>query len=211
MLENIKLFTQNSIKISKNKIIYIDPYTIDKEYKDADFVLFTHDHYDHFSKDDIKKVIKEDTKYVVPQKMYEEVLGIGINESDILIVYPNNSYEICGIKFNTVPSYNQNKTFHPKENNWLGYILDINGYRYYILGDTDVVDEIMDVECDVAFVPIGGYYTMDYIEAAKYINKIKPKIVVPVHYGTIVGKKEYENKFMNILDKDIECKLLLKL
>ena len=211
MLENIKLFTQNSIKISKNKIIYIDPYTIDKEYKDADFVLFTHNHYDHFSKDDIKKVIKEDTKYVVPQKMYEEVLGIGINESDILIVYPNNSYEICGIKFNTVPSYNQKKTFHPKENNWLGYILDINGYRYYILGDTDVVDEIMDVECDVAFVPIGGYYTMDYIEAAKYINKIKPKIVVPVHYGTIVGKKESENKFMNILDKDIECKLLLKL
>ena len=211
MLENIRVFTQNSIKISNNKVIYIDPYTIDKNYNDADVIFLTHDHYDHFSKDDIQKIKKESTNYVVPKKMYNDVLKLGVAKENILTVIPNECYEIFGIKFKTVPSYNVNKSFHPKENNWVGYILNIDDYRYYISGDTDVVEEIKNIKCDVAFVPIGGYFTMEYVEAAEYINGIKPKIVVPVHFGTIVGDKGYGLKFEKLLKKDIECKMLLNL
>ena len=125
-------------------------------------------------------------------------------------VEPNKTYEVEGIKIETIPSYNVNKQFHQKQNDWVGYILEIENVRYYIAGDTDITPENRQVKCDVAFVPIGGTYTMDYREAAQLVNEIKPKIVIPEHYGSIVGTKEDALKFQKLLNNDIECKLLIK-
>ena len=88
---------------------------------------------------------------------------------------------VKGIKFKTIPAYNTNKTFHPKENDWVGYIITINNIRYYIAGDTDITEENKKVKCDVAFVPVGETYTMDFKEAAQLINEIQPKIAIPIH------------------------------
>ena len=104
-----------------------------------------------------------------------------------------------GIKFETVLAYNTNKAFHPKENEWVGYIIEIKGIRYYIAGDTDITEENKKVKCDVAFVPVGGTYTMDFKEAAYLINEIKPKIAVPTHYGDIVGKNQDATDFIRLL------------
>ena len=208
MLENIQVLTHSSIKISKNKIIYVDPFNIEKNYNDADIIFITHSHYDHYSEKDIEKVRKENTFFVVPEDVKIELLHKGISNNKIESVKPNQTGEILGIKFEAIPAYNVNKKFHPKENNWVGYILNINDIKYYIAGDTDINEENKRVDCDVAFLPVGGTYTMNYSEAAELANIIKPKIVVPIHYGIIVGTKEDATNFKELINKDIECKIM---
>ena len=137
MLENIELLCHSSIRINKEKIIYIDPYKIEKDYNDADLIFVTHDHYDHYSEEDIDKVKKEDTIIIAPEELLTKLLRKGIRQDYIITVEPNKEYMTEGIKFETIPAYNTNKQFHPKENEWVGYIIEIKGIRYYIAGDTD--------------------------------------------------------------------------
>ena len=210
MLEGIEVLIHSSIKFNKEKIIYIDPFKIDKNYNDADYIFITHDHYDHYSEEDIDKVKKDDTKIIAPESLSERILMHGIQEEYITIVKPNMKYEINGMKFETVPAYNTNKQFHPKENGWVGYIIELDGIRYYIAGDTDITEENKKVKCDVAFVPVGGTYTMNHIEAAELVNEIKPKIAVPIHYGSIVGTNEDAKEFVKMLDSEIEGKILME-
>ena len=208
MLDNIEVLIHSSIKFSKDIIIYFDPYKINKDYHDADIIFITHSHYDHYSPLDIKKVIKDNTIIVCPEDVKEELLKLNIN--NIIEVVPNKDYEVLNIKFKTIPAYNINKNFHPKENNWVGYLVNYNNVKYYIAGDTDITEENKNIICDVAFVPIGGTFTMDYKEAASLINEIQPKIAVPTHYGLIVGNKDDGIKFSKLLNNSIECKIYIK-
>lgn len=210
MLENIEVLCHSSIRINKEKVIYIDPFKINKNYNNADIIFITHDHYDHYSEEDIDKVIKEDTTIVISKDLLKKLLKKGINKNAIIVAEPNKEYETQGINFNTIPAYNINKKFHPKENNWLGYIITINNVKYYVAGDTDITDENRKVKCDVAFVPVGGTYTMDFKEAARLINEIKPKIAVPIHYGSIVGTEQDARNFINLLNSEIKGVILIK-
>ena len=117
---------------------------------------------------------------------------------------------VQGIKFETIPAYNTNKTFHPKKNGWVGYIIIINGIRYYIAGDTDITEENKKVKCDEAFVPVGGTYTMNFKEAANLINEIKPKIAIPIHYGSVVGTEQDAIDFIRLLHPEIKGIILMK-
>ena len=210
MLKGIEVLCHSSIKIEKGKTIYFDPFKINKNYKDAGIIFITHDHYDHYSEEDIDKVIKEDTIIIVPEGLKAKLLGKGIKKENIITVKPEEKKEIKGIKFETIPAYNINKAFHPKENGWVGYIIEIDGISYYIAGDTDITKENKNVKCDVAFVPVGGTYTMDYKEAASLINEIKPKIAIPIHYGSIVGTKEDGIKFSKLVNHEIKTEILIK-
>lgn len=201
----IEINCHSSIKITKGIIIYIDPFRINEEKHDADLILITHDHYDHYSPEDIKKVIKEDTIIVAPKTIKE--LN---NKENIIFVEPNKTYNIKGYKMDTIPAYNINKHFHPKENNWVGYIIEIEGIKYYIAGDTDIIPENRQIKCDVALIPIGGTYTMDYKEASELINIIKPKIAIPTHYGSIVGDITDGEKFKKLIDNTIDVQILIK-
>ena len=189
MIGNIEVFIQNSIRIrSRVGVIYIDPFQMKEEPKDADFVLITHDHYDHFSPEDIVKVSKADTILVVPEKMAAKAREVSGMVGKIETVKPSVYREMGGLEFETVPAYNTLKPFHPKSAEWVGYILRIDGKRIYIAGDTDATKEAKAVKCDTALVPIGGTYTMDAKKAAELINTIRPDVAIPVHYGHIVGK-----------------------
>lgn len=210
MLEDIQVLCHSSIKISKGKVIYIDPFKIDENYNDADIIFITHDHYDHYSEEDIDKVKKDDTVIIVPEELLTKVLRKGFRQDYIITVVPNQKYMVEGIEFETVSAYNTNKQFHPKENEWVGYIIEIKGIRYYIAGDTDITEENKKVKCDVALVPVGGTYTMDFKEAAYLINEIKPKIAVPIHYGSVVGTKQDAIDFSKLVHPEIECKILMK-
>ena len=154
MLKDIEVLYHSSIKISKEKIIYIDPYNIDKNYNDADIIFITHDHYDHYSEDDIDKVRKFNSIFVIPDDLLPKLLEKVINQENI-------------------------------------FTLDS--------GDTDITEENKKVKCDVAFVPVGGIYTMDFKEAAQLINIIKPKVAVPIHYGSVVGTKQDATEFIKLL------------
>lgn len=210
MLENVKVLCHSSIVINKMKTIYIDPFRIKSSYNDADIIMITHDHFDHYSEEDIEKVRKESTLIIVPVCLEEKVINIGFKKENILLVEPNKQYNIEQIKIQTIPAYNIDKQFHPKENNWIGYILEIEGTIYYIPGDTDITKENKKVKCDVAFMPVGGTYTMDSKEAAELTNEIKPKIVVPIHYGEVVGAKQDAIDFAQKVNKEIKCEILIK-
>ena len=210
MLEDITVLCHSSIKINKEKVIYIDPFKIDRNYNDADIIFITHDHYDHYSEDDIDKIRKNDTIIVAPEGLLTKLLRKGFRQEYIITVEPDEEDMVEGIKFETIPAYNTNKQFHPKENGWIGYIIEIRGIRYYIAGDTDITEENKKVKCDVAFVPVGGTYTMDFKEAAGLVNEIKPKIAIPIHYGSIVGTKQDATDFIKLLHPTIEGVILMK-
>lgn len=210
MLKDIDVLCHSCIRINKGKVIYIDPFRIKNVNKDADIIFITHDHYDHYSEEDIEKIKKSDTMIVAPKDLFDKLLKAGFQEGCIVLVEPNKKYEVDGICFETVSAYNVNKKFHPKENQWVGYILELQGKRYYIAGDTDITDENKKVKCDVAFVPVGGTYTMNSKEAADLINEIKPQIAVPIHYGSIVGSIEDAKEFSKLLNYKIRCEILIK-
>lgn len=203
----IEVLNHASIKITSDKIYYFDPYKIDKKMGDADYIFITHDHYDHFDYSSIKNVINESTMLIVPACLEEKVKEITNNYT---IVYPSCKYEIAALHFDTVPSYNIGKSFHLKEMNYVGYIVNIKNNKVYVMGDTDVIDEIKDISCDICFVPIGGTYTMNYKEASNYINMINPKEVIPIHYGSIVGNKDLGLKFSELVNSNINVKVFIK-
>ena len=210
MLENIKVLYHSSIRMNKEKVIYIDPYKINKNYNDADIIFITHSHYDHYSEEDIEKVKKSDTIIVVPKDLENTLLNNGHKKENVISVVPGDVNTIEEIKFEAVPAYNINKSFHPKENGWVGYVIEIEDIRYYIAGDTDITDDNRKIKCDVAFVPVGGTYTMNFKEAAQLVNEINPKIAVPIHYGSIVGTKQDAMNFISLLNSNIKGVELMK-
>ena len=210
MLEDIEVLYHSCIRMNKEKMIYIDPYHIEKNYKDADMIFITHDHYDHYSEEDIDKVRKNNTIFIVPENLLNKLIKKGINDENIITLDPGDAENIDGIKVEAIHSYNIDKPFHPKENNWLGYVIEIDGVRYYIAGDTDITEENKNIKCDVAFVPVGGKYTMDFSEAAQLINIIKPKIAVPIHYGSVVGTKQDATDFIKLLYPTTKGIILMK-
>lgn len=203
----VEVLCHSSIRIEEGNIVYIDPFQINKDYHDADYVFFTHSHYDHFSPKDIEKVKKEDTIFVVTEDLKEKAETV-FGKERIFVVKPGEKYEIQGLEVETTYAYNENKAFHPKQNQWVGYIITINGKKYYIAGDTDNINEIQNIECDVALIPVGGTYTMDYQEAAQLANRIKATVVIPTHYGSIVGKIEDGENFKKLVTNK-EVKILI--
>ena len=210
MLEDIEVLYHSCIRMNKEKMIYIDPYHIEKNYNDADMIFITHDHYDHYSEEDIDKVRKNNTIFIVPENLLNKLIKKGINDENIITLDPGDAENIDGIKVEAIHSYNIDKPFHPKENNWLGYVIEIDGVRYYIAGDTDITEENKKIKCDVAFVPVGGTYTMNFSEAAQLINIIKPKIAVPIHYGSVVGTKQDATDFIKLLYTTKKSIILMK-
>lgn len=202
-LDNIEINTQSSIKLKLEKTLYFDPFKIEESTHDADIIFITHEHYDHFDPESISK-IKNDNTIVVGPKSMEDIIG-NIEFKDYIYLNPNEEIDIAGINIKTIPAYNNEKNFHPRENNWLGYIISYNNILYYIAGDTDKTKENEIVKCDIAFVPIGGYYTMDVNEATKLLEIMNPKVVIPIHYGSIVGDKEFGRELKdNLINSDIE-------
>jgi L-ascorbate metabolism protein UlaG (beta-lactamase superfamily) len=211
MMDNIEVFKQNHIRIkSGEKEIHIDPFQTDTASNSADFILITHDHFDHFSVKDIENTAKDDTVLIVPENMCKKAEAAREYVKKTVTVKPDGSYNVDGLEFETVPAYNVGKPFHPKSAGWVGYILKIDGKRIYVAGDTDATKEAMAVNCDIALVPVGGTYTMDAKQAAKLINTIKPEIAVPVHYGGVVGKEKDGLDFQKSVDKSIKVVLKIK-
>lgn len=211
MTENIVVFGHNSVGIkSDSGMIYVDPFKMKVYPNDASFILITHEHYDHFSPEDIAKVASEDTVLVVPESMKEKAQEAARLVKKIITVKPGESCDSDGLSFETVPAYNMDKKFHPKSNEWVGYILNINGKKIYIAGDTDATPEARSVKCDVAIVPVGGTYTMDIRQAAELVNEIKPAVAIPAHYGCIVGEASDGEAFAKLVKEPVKAELKIR-
>lgn len=210
-LSNISINKQSSIRIAGSSILYFDAFDIPNETHDADFIFVTHEHFDHFDIASIAKIIKADTVIVAPESMKKKLLSeLSGDESGYVFAQPEEKIERDGLSIETVRAYNILKPFHMKSKDWLGYIVTMDDIRYYVAGDTDANEDNKKVKCDVALIPIGGNFTMDKKHAAKFVAEIKPRAVIPTHYGEVVGKKTDGADFMKLVeDKEIQVELKL--
>lgn len=184
-----------------NKKMYIDPYKLSKKYDgifDADIVLVTHNHFDHLSIEDMNNIINERTVIVSAQECLPQLKSLKIKKS--IGLDPHNGVKVDDLKIETVPAYNVNKDFHPKNEKKLGFIVEFGADRLYHVGDSDIIPEMKEVSPTIVLIPVSGTYVMTAEEASKAINElIKPKIVIPMHYGTIVGNKEDAIRFSQLV------------
>ncbi|NMC68022.1 MAG: MBL fold metallo-hydrolase [Spirochaetales bacterium] len=205
MLQGVYHLGHASIKIQKSLTIYIDPFNIKEASYDADLIFCTHSHYDHLSVQDIRKVAKSNSIIILPNESEDKAKELNLK---ILTVEPGKDYSVSSISFTTTYAYNIGKQFHPKEKKWVGYIIKIDNIKYYIAGDTDSVPEIQNLSVDVAFLPVGGTYTMNWKEAALLANKLKPRYAIPIHFGDVVGSISDANSFAEQIQQPTEAKIL---
>ena len=179
-----------SFKIcDKDTVIYIDPWKLDDSPHDATLVLVSHSHYDHYSPDDIAKVSGPETKLVASADVVAKAKAGEV-------ILPGLSVKFGNVNVSGVAAYNPGKQFHPKANNWAGFVIEVGSQRIYYAGDTDLTEEMKALkEIDIALLPVGGTYTMDAVEAAEAIRHIKPKRAIPYHWGDIVGGRADAEKF----------------
>jgi len=179
-----------AVKIaSRDIVIYVDPYRLSTSPQDADLILLTHSHSDHYSPSDIAKVRNDQTEFVGAADV---VKAYGSGQS----LAPGQTLDVLGIRVTGVAMYNLTKTNHPKANNWVGFLVELGGTRIYLAGDTDLTPEMKTLtDIDVAFLPAGGTYTMDATEAAEATKYIKPTLAIPYHWGTNTGSLADAERF----------------
>lgn len=203
------------IETEDKKIIYLDPYQLSKEEEKADIIICSHEHGDHFDEDSISKISKESTVLLGPKSIsskLEKFDGKGLSLYE--------PYEIENVTIELYPAYNikrmrsKNQPFHPKERNWAGILLEADGKKIYHAGDSERIPEMKKLalkEIDVAMLPCGGTYTMDFEESTDAAVDINPRIVIPMHnwdveldeYEKILHKKNSNISVEILTDKDL--------
>jgi L-ascorbate metabolism protein UlaG (beta-lactamase superfamily) len=201
MLQGIYWLGHASFRIEDTVTIYIDPWKL-KKGPAADLILVTHDHHDHLSPQDIAKISKPGTVIICPAPCVAKLKG------DVRPIAPGQTLQVGQVTVEAVPAYNPGKPYHPKQAGNVGYIVEVGGRRIYHAGDTDLIPEMATIRCDVALLPIGGTYTMNAEEAAQAVQRIKPKTVVPMHWGDIVGSKGDVARFQKLVPQSVEVVVL---
>lgn len=191
MLETVHWLGHAAFRLTGEKVIYIDPWQLG-EAEPADIILITHDHHDHCSPEDVARIRGPHTTVVAPASCARKLGG------DVRVVKPGEQLVVQGVPIETVPAYNINKSFHPRQEGGVGYLVTLSGQRIYHAGDTDDTPELEAVKADVALLPVGGKYTMTAAEAAAAANAMQPGVAVPMHWGTIVGTREDAERFREL-------------
>lgn len=208
-LDNIRVITHSAVRIAlpNGGALYFDPFDLTDAdaAHDARYLFITHPHYDHLSPKDAARVMNEKTEVIAPASIAEEVEPLGA--AKVHLMAPGDELELGGISVRAAPAYNTDPARlekHPRARAWLGYVVTIDGVRYYIAGDTDENEDIDQVSCDAAIIPIGGTYTMDPHQAATFVNAIRPQAAIPTHYGSIVGSFGDAEVFASEVDPSIK-------
>ena len=188
MIEGIHWLGHDSFRLDGSSTVYIDPWKLGEDAPPADIVLVTHDHHDHLSAGDIAKVATPATTVVGPSSVIAQLEGL-----KTITVSPGDTITVGSVSVTAVPAYNVDKfrapgeVFHPRAAVHVGYIVELDGRRIYHSGDTDAIPEMREVRCDVALLPVSGTYVMTADEALEAVGMIEAAVVVPMHYGDIVG------------------------
>jgi L-ascorbate metabolism protein UlaG (beta-lactamase superfamily) len=201
--KKIKWLGHDGFRIDAGKTIYIDPYQIAGGPK-ADLILISHDHFDHCSVEDVAKIQDSHTVLVTEKDSAAKLTG------DVRVLKLGDSLTVDEVNIQTVPSYNTDKDFHPQSNNWLGFIIEIEGVKVYHAGDCDFIPEMKDLDVDIALLPVSGTYVMRADQAVEAALAINPKLAIPMHYGTIVGDEQDALDFKQALEGKVDVLVLQK-
>jgi len=201
MLDKMTWLGHDVFRIDGSKTVYIDPYNIEAGAK-ADLVLVTHDHFDHCSPEDVEKIQQPETTIITEKDAAKKLTG------NVKTMKPGDSLTIDDVKIEAVPAYNTNKDFHPKANDWLGFVLEMDNVRIYHAGDTDLIPEMKDLNVDIALLPVSGTYVMTADEAVEAALAINPGVAVPMHYGAIVGDSSDADTFKAKLEGKVDVRIL---
>lgn len=186
LVDKLHWLGHDSFRLDGPPVIYFDPWKLKGKLPVADLVLVSHEHTDHCSPQDVKKISGPDTVILAPSEAAAKL-------DRARTISPGDSIEVASIGVKAVPAYNINKfrapgkPFHPKEAGHVGYIVTIQGVRLYFAGDTDHISEMKDIDCDIALLPVSGTYVMTVEEAVEAAKTLKPQIVIPMHYGAGIG------------------------
>lgn len=203
VIKKIHWLGHDTILLDGSKVVCFDPYQVGST-RLADIILITHEHFDHCSPEDLAKVRKEDAVIVTDAISAKKVTG------DVRVVAPEERLQVKGVRIEVWRAYNTNKDFHPKKAGMLSFVVTLDGVRYYHAGDTDFIPEMKELHADVAFLPVSGTYVMTAEEAARAARVIKPKLAIPIHYGSIVGSEEDARIFKKSLEGEIPVVILAK-
>ncbi len=198
----IKWLGHAGFEFKSDKNIFIDPFQINTQDK-ADVILITHSHYDHCSIQDIKKIIKPETIILTVADCQSKLSAIAHEVKSITLVKPGDKLKTSALDLEVVPAYNIGKIFHPKDQEWVGFIATLKNVRIYHAGDSDLIPEIENIKADIAILPVGGTYTMNAEEASRACQKIKPKIAIPMHYGSVAGSDADAEKFKKLCNCEV--------
>lgn len=203
------------MKDSGGRVIYIDPFSevLKGDEEKADLIVSTHPHFDHFDPGAINRLLKPETEVVAKRGCnLKELKTDRAREIEV-----GEELEVQGVRIKAVQAYNEHRfrspgqPFHPKGLG-MGVILEVEGKRLYYSGDTDFIPEmaaLKDEGIDLAFLPIGGTYTMDVPEAAEAAEKIMPKIIIPTHYNFLPETEADPEEFKRRLEPlGIEVRIL---
>jgi L-ascorbate metabolism protein UlaG (beta-lactamase superfamily) len=195
------------MKTKDGKVIFVDPVAAPTEalvvktgMVKPDVILITHPHKDHFRLDIIKQYLSAngETTLVAPEDAAKIATAKGF--TNVKAVVPGRSYEIAGLQIQTVPAYFAEGDSHPKASGWVGYVVQANGHRYYVTGDTQMVPEIAEVRADVVFPLVFGCGG-NIPNALKIADAVKATLAVPVHAD---GQEGAMKKYVAQLSEGIE-------
>jgi len=181
-----------------NRVLYIDPWEVKDDAPKADLILLTHEHHDHCSPEDVERIRKADTFIVGTQACLDK---LEVDESHSLAIEAGEQATVQGIEIQAVPAYNTERSFHPRSAGNVGYLIRLEDGLLYHSGDTDAIPEMDGLTVDIALLPIGGTYTMNVQEAVEVVRRLKPRVVVPMHYGRIVGEPDDGHRFAELVDE----------
>ncbi|MGH9469810.1 MAG: MBL fold metallo-hydrolase [Terriglobia bacterium] len=204
---DIQRIAHDTFRIAGSKVIYTDPFKVEKKDK-ADVIVLSHDHFDHLSSEDLEKVCTAETR-IVASPLCKDGLK-NVKAKQVTYIEPGQKAQVDSVEIEAVPAYNVNKfkspgePFHPKEKPGLGFIIQMDGTRVYHAGDSDLIPEMKSIKCDVALLPVSGTYVMTAEEAAQAAAAIHPRIAIPMHYGAIVGTEADAQKFKSLVK---DCKV----
>jgi len=213
----IKWLGHAGVFIQCSKTIYIDPYNIKEQSEKADLILLTHSHYDHCSVEDLGKIVKDGTRIIATADCQSKIVRFS-TPIKMEIVEPGQEVDLGEIKVSVLPAYNTDKPFHPKEEHWVGYLVKLNDVLIYHSGDSDKISEMKKLtgynqknRTFIAFLPVGGRFTMCAEEAAEAAKTINPTLAIPMHYGSIAGTLEDAEEFVELCKEEgINAKILEK-
>jgi L-ascorbate metabolism protein UlaG (beta-lactamase superfamily) len=190
----------SSILIDGRLRIYIDPFELE-ESGHADIVFITHTHADHLDLGSLERIVDGKTAIVCSSDAHSKLAKL--EPASIAMMHPGDELEVRGVRVRATPAYNTNKPFHPKENDWLGFVIDVDGLRIYVAGDLDDLPGLSGIACDLLFVPVSGTYVMTADEAARFARRIEYRLAVPVHYGSIVGTANDAERFASLVENAV--------